>query len=706
MPLNTVQALQVQTQLFVQDQLQLLLSPPNHTSVVGPDVVVTVLHQIVWWDHPTSTTSTSNDSSTPKNNNTRQLRSASQPSPRIMATTTTMSNAPPTTVYPLQVMFQVTARLSPEILLAMNAATTSTSVVSSNSSSSSSILDATTTFNEWLQDTITLHATTYLTDLHNHITPPINQIFMMPVTSVQALSVSQVLAPTVAPSTLYPAWQTLSNDTTTTNTTNASSLSTTPANSNSTATATTHPKSPMSGGAIAGLVVGLLVVLSIGGTAYWRQGKLDQAERERLEQEKKELKKQQKKERQQQQQQQQQQYSKESNGSSKKETNVENDRGDGHEATRSKAKQRSSSSASKTRPTSNHSTSAPVTKLDPIAEVPASANTNGASSHTARSIPEPPEPRSQSAPKTTTPKTAATTPSTTPTSPLPNTLEPSSTAPEKTALTSSQTTNNILKTLFPSRTVQAPPGKLGILIDTTSDGPVVHTVHPGSAMERLLVPGDLILSINGIATHAMSADELTKVMTQNIHRERKLVVVSSSSSSAAGGPIASATVGLSATKTESRTKENHAPVEGSNTTALSSDAGPGLAGANVHNQPPSGTLPAPEPEPALSPSPLSKATTQNDSFGKPKPASKRPTRTVMAPPGKLGIVIDTTADGPLVHTVHPGSPLEQLLFPGDLILSIDGADTRTTTAIDLTQLMARTANQQRKLTVVAKDLAK
>jgi hypothetical protein len=79
-------------------------------------------------------------------------------------------------------------------------------------------------------------------------------------------------------------------------------------------------------------------------------------------------------------------------------------------------------------------------------------------------------------------------------------------------------------------------------------------------------------------------------------------------------------------------------------------------------------------------------------------------RTVIAPPGKLGIVIDTTLEGPVVHKINPQSPLEGTLFPGDIIVAIDDVDTRAMSASAITALMVRTANLRRKLTVLSEDV--
>jgi hypothetical protein len=79
-------------------------------------------------------------------------------------------------------------------------------------------------------------------------------------------------------------------------------------------------------------------------------------------------------------------------------------------------------------------------------------------------------------------------------------------------------------------------------------------------------------------------------------------------------------------------------------------------------------------------------------------------RTIVAPPGKLGIVIDTTLEGPIVHKINPQSPLEGSLFPGDIIVAIDDVDTRAMSASAITALMVRTANLRRTLTVLSEDM--
>ena len=77
---------------------------------------------------------------------------------------------------------------------------------------------------------------------------------------------------------------------------------------------------------------------------------------------------------------------------------------------------------------------------------------------------------------------------------------------------------------------------------------------------------------------------------------------------------------------------------------------------------------------------------------------------VFAPSGPLGIVVDTSKNGPLVHSMKPTSSLLGLVSPGDLIVGLDDMDTRSMTAATLTRLMAKRSNQpERKITLLAVD---
>lgn len=75
------------------------------------------------------------------------------------------------------------------------------------------------------------------------------------------------------------------------------------------------------------------------------------------------------------------------------------------------------------------------------------------------------------------------------------------------------------------------------------------------------------------------------------------------------------------------------------------------------------------------------------------------TREIEAPPGKLGIVIETTLDGPVVHKINPDSPLDGLVREGDLITAIDDVDCRAMSASAITELMVRTSEKTRHMII-------
>ncbi len=75
-------------------------------------------------------------------------------------------------------------------------------------------------------------------------------------------------------------------------------------------------------------------------------------------------------------------------------------------------------------------------------------------------------------------------------------------------------------------------------------------------------------------------------------------------------------------------------------------------------------------------------------------------RECIAPPGRLGIVIDSTRYGPIIHDVKARSPMENILFAGDRILSVDDIDTTRMTASEVTKIMTQKAGSRRKITVM------
>jgi len=84
--------------------------------------------------------------------------------------------------------------------------------------------------------------------------------------------------------------------------------------------------------------------------------------------------------------------------------------------------------------------------------------------------------------------------------------------------------------------------------------------------------------------------------------------------------------------------------------------------------------------------------------------SKPESFDVFAPSGPIGIVVDTSKNGPAVHSLKSTSPMLGLINPGDLIIALDDEDTRKMTAASLTRLMAKKSRQkERKITLLSLD---
>jgi len=86
--------------------------------------------------------------------------------------------------------------------------------------------------------------------------------------------------------------------------------------------------------------------------------------------------------------------------------------------------------------------------------------------------------------------------------------------------------------------------------------------------------------------------------------------------------------------------------------------------------------------------------------------SPRVRREVLAPAGKLGIMVANAKGiagrgGPTVHTIRPGSPMEGMIYVNDVIVGVNDVDTRTFTANDMTRLMKDTAGEGRRIYVLS-----
>jgi len=81
----------------------------------------------------------------------------------------------------------------------------------------------------------------------------------------------------------------------------------------------------------------------------------------------------------------------------------------------------------------------------------------------------------------------------------------------------------------------APPGKLGVAIDSMNGKPVVHRIKSGSPLEGILVHRDKIVGIDNIDTSSMTAAEVTRLMISKMNKTRKISFVRNKESSKRNG---------------------------------------------------------------------------------------------------------------------------------------------------------------------------
>jgi len=89
-------------------------------------------------------------------------------------------------------------------------------------------------------------------------------------------------------------------------------------------------------------------------------------------------------------------------------------------------------------------------------------------------------------------------------------------------------------------------------------------------------------------------------------------------------------------------------------------------------------------------------------YDEPRANTKDEVMHIFAPPGKLGVVIDTPDDGaPVVHAVKDSSVIADRIIVGDKLVAVDDEDVRSMTAIKVSKMISRKgANPSRKLTII------
>lgn len=95
-------------------------------------------------------------------------------------------------------------------------------------------------------------------------------------------------------------------------------------------------------------------------------------------------------------------------------------------------------------------------------------------------------------------------------------------------------------------------------------------------------------------------------------------------------------------------------------------------------------------------------TSYDAQYNEPGSKSKEEVLQIFAPPGKLGVVIDTPDDGaPVVHAVKESSVIADRIIVGDKLVAVDDEDVRSMTAIKVSKMISRKgANPSRKLTII------
>ena len=74
-------------------------------------------------------------------------------------------------------------------------------------------------------------------------------------------------------------------------------------------------------------------------------------------------------------------------------------------------------------------------------------------------------------------------------------------------------------------------------------------------------------------------------------------------------------------------------------------------------------------------------------------------RSVKVPPGRLGLVVDASEEGPVVQEVHLTSPVKGRIYPGDRIVGINGTSVEGLPQTDLAILMASQTDKEREFQI-------
>ena len=78
-------------------------------------------------------------------------------------------------------------------------------------------------------------------------------------------------------------------------------------------------------------------------------------------------------------------------------------------------------------------------------------------------------------------------------------------------------------------------------------------------------------------------------------------------------------------------------------------------------------------------------------------------RTVLIPPGKVGAVLHTSPLGPTIKTVKKDSPIFDHVAAGDVVVEVDGIDTTSARAKEVTMMLINGAERERQIVVLSQE---
>ena len=78
-------------------------------------------------------------------------------------------------------------------------------------------------------------------------------------------------------------------------------------------------------------------------------------------------------------------------------------------------------------------------------------------------------------------------------------------------------------------------------------------------------------------------------------------------------------------------------------------------------------------------------------------------RDCFVPPGALGIILHSTAQGPVVHSVKETSRLRTHVTPGDVVIAVDDVETKHSPAEEVMQMLMARRGLSRKITVLSSN---